>query len=267
MANQAGGQIISTQFGEVQLLEPSADLIQAIRAITPFGMVHNEPPEQGADYGLVMQCGQLELFGVRQQAEPRPYQASLSKQYDHNILIAHSLAAYRQAGFAGLFLPCSYLTVRHRPLFESGIAYFGYPSPQGRECNEYPFGSTFDERFGYGFTTMMTEFMRALQQSSHTTGIPLPPPVGLNVRYRSQLGYLDFGFMLVGSQVVCLKTHIMPETDLAWTALRETGITTVFHLPCLPAAIEAAQLPLAKPGAELNGDLLPQPGLPPADAK
>ena len=61
-----------------------------------------------------------------------------------------------------------------------------------------------------------------------------------------QLGYLEFGFLLVGSQVVCLKTRIAHD-DLAWTALRETGITSVFYLPCLPAAIEEAQLPLAKP--------------------
>jgi hypothetical protein len=43
-----------------------------------------------------------------------------------------------------------------------------------------------------------------------------------------------------------VPTRIM-DNDLTWTTLRETGITTVFHLPCLPAAIEEAQLPLAKP--------------------
>jgi hypothetical protein len=42
--------------------------------------------------------------------------------------------------------------------------------------------------------------------------------------------------------------------------LRETGITSVFHLPCLPAAIEEAQLPLAKPAAGEAG-LRPESGV------
>ena len=85
--------------------------------------------EQGADYGLVMQCGKLELLGVRQQPEDASYEQCLRAQEDNNILIAHSLAGYLKAGFAGLFLPCTYLVAKNPPLFQSGIAYFGYPSP------------------------------------------------------------------------------------------------------------------------------------------
>ena len=251
---------VATQFGEVTLLAPPPELVQAIRDFLPFGLIHNDPPEQGADYGLVMQCGELELLGVRQQPEDASYEQCLRAQEDNNILIAHSVAGYLKAGFSGLFLPCTYLTTKKRPLFQSGIAYFGYPSPHGRESHEFTFGSTFDGQFGHGFTVMATEFMRALTQSSAATGIPLPPPKGLNVRYRRQLGYLEFGFLLVGSQVVCLKTRIA-DNDLAWTALRETGITTVFHLPCLPAAIEEAQLPLAKPSGAGEASLRPESGV------
>jgi len=238
---------VSTQFGEVALLEPPAELLQNIRSFLPFGLIQNNPPEQGADYGLVMQCGEFELMGVRQQPEDDTYERCQGTQMDNNVLIAHCLAEYLQAGFSGLFLPCTYLTAKKRSLFQSGIAYFGYPSLLGRERLEYPFESAFDGQFGHGFTAMLTVFMRSLQHSAKATRLPLAPPVGLNVRYRQQLGYLDFGFMLVGSQVVCLKTVIAPESDLSWTALRENGITSVYHLRCLPAAIEAAQLPLAKP--------------------
>jgi hypothetical protein len=243
-------KIISTQFGEVTALEPPAELLQTIRSFFPFGLIHNDPPEQGADFGIVMQCGELELLGVRQQPADCSYPESLLLQRDNNILIAHALAAYLEAGFSGLLLPCAYIATKKPPLFESGIAYFGYPSLLGRECQEHPFESSFDGQFGHGFTTMMTTFMRALQQSSLATSLPLPPPVHLNVRRRRQLGYLDLGFMLVGTQVVCLKTRLDPEHDLAWLALRETGIPTVFHLPCQPAAIETAQLTLAKPPGE-----------------
>jgi len=247
---------ISTQFGDVTLLEPPAELLQTIRSFLPFGLIHNSPPEQGADYGLVMECGELELLGIRQQAEPLPYPLSLQVQEDNNILIAHSLADYLKAGFSGLLLPCTYLATCPRSLFESGVAYFGYPALTGRECQEFPFGSAFDGQFGHGFTVMMSEFMRSLRQSSAATGLPLPPPVGLNIRYRRQLGYLELGFMLVGSNVVCLKTKIATRNDLTWTALRETGITTVYHVPSLPAAIEEAQLPLAKPAGEKDANIL-----------
>jgi hypothetical protein len=239
---------IATQFGKVTLLEPPAELLATIRSYLPFGLIHNNPPEQGADYGLVMRCGEMELLGVRQQPEDAPYEQCLGVQADNNILIAHSLASYLKAGFSGLFLPCTYLKATRSTLFQSGIAYFGYSSPHGRECQEYSFEGAFDGQFGHGFTVMLTEFMRGLPPSAAVTGIPLPPPKGLNVLYRGQLGYLDFGFMVVGSQVVCLKLHIATANDLTWTALAETGITTVFHLPCLPAIITEAELPLAKPG-------------------
>ena len=242
-----GMNTIATQFGTVTLLPPPVELVQAIRSYLPFGLIHNQPPEQGADYGLVMECGGLELLGIRQEAAPLPYPASRGMQADNNVLIAHSLADYLKSGFSGLFLPCTYHTPRQHELYESGIAYFGYPTLTGRECQEFPFGSAFDGQFGHGCTAMVTEFMRALRQSAVATGLPLAPPVGLNVRYRKQLGYLEFGFLLVGSQVVCLKTRLAPYHDLAWTALAETGITTVYHLACLPAAITEAELPLAKP--------------------
>lgn len=260
---------IATQFGEVTLLEPPPELLQAIRAFLPFGLIHNVPPEAGADYGLVMQCAGLELFGVRQQAEALPYLVSTRAQEDNNILIAHSLAGYLKAGYGGLFLPCTYFTPNQRPLFESGIAYFGYPSASGRECQETARAGAFDEQFGRGFTAMLTGFMHALRQSSVDTKLPLPPPVGLNVRYRHQLGYLEFDYMVVGSQVVCLKTVLAPETDLTWTALRETGITTVFHLPCQPAVInDPAQMPLAKPAGagEVGRQPTHRPSAPPPPA-
>jgi hypothetical protein len=254
MANELAPALrtITTQFGDVTLLKPPAELLQSIRSFLPFGFIHNDPPERGVDFGLVMRCGDMELMGVRQQPEDAPYEQCLLLQEDNNILVAHAMAGYLKAGFSGLLLPCTYLTPKKRQMFQSGFAYFGCPSPQGREFLEHPFGSTFDGQFGHGFTVMLTEFMRALHHSSAATGLPLLPPVSLNVRYRGQLGYLEFGFMLVGSQVVCLKTHINPKRDLAWTALRETGITRVFHLPCQPAVIEEAQLSLAKPGASMS---------------
>ena len=71
---------IPTRFGEVTVLDPPAELLQAIRSFLPFGLIRNDPPEHGADYGLVMECGKQQMLAVRQQPEDRPYKQSLHAQ-------------------------------------------------------------------------------------------------------------------------------------------------------------------------------------------
>jgi hypothetical protein len=93
---------------------------------------------------------------------------------------------------------------------------------------------------------MMTSFIRALQQSSRKTGITLSRPIGLDVRYRLQLGSLGFGFMVVGPHIVCLKTDVVPDRDPVWTVLRGTGVSEVFYIPSIPAAINEDQLSISK---------------------
>ena len=146
-------------------------------------------------------------------------------------------------------MPCNYIRAKEGGQFESGIAYFGYPSAEGREHLDFPYENSFDGQFGHGFTTMMLAFIRALQGSSRTTGITLPRPVGLDVRYRLELGSLGMGFLIVGSQIACLKT-VVSEQDPVWTVLRSTGISEVFHVPSLPAAIGEDELPVAKSAAQ-----------------
>jgi hypothetical protein len=239
---------LQTPQGEVKLLAPPVELLRAIRSFLPFGAIRYVPPERDADFGLVMQCGEQELFAVKQQPVDCDEQQSKVSFQSNKILIAHSLAAYLTHGFSGLFTPCAYLRTKDAGRFEAGIAYFGCPSPHGREVQESPFESSFDGQFGHGFTTMMTSFIRALQESSRVTGITLSRPIGLDVRYRLQLGTLDFGFMVVGPHVVCLKT-IVSKCDPTWTAIRDTGISEVFHVPSVPAAITKADLQTAKPNA------------------
>ncbi len=162
------------------------------------------------------------------------------------ILIAHSLVSYRAAGFSGLLMPCPHIRKKGPDLVESGIAYIGAPDPQGIECLDRPFEPSFDGQFGHGFTTMMTTFIRALQHSSRESGISLCTCIGLDVRPRSHLETLGFGFMVIEGTIVCLKTHVS-ENDPVWTILRATGITELYHVPSIPAGIDEADLAVAKP--------------------
>jgi hypothetical protein len=93
---------------------------------------------------------------------------------------------------------------------------------------------------------MMVSFLGAVQESSEQTGITLPPAIGLEVRPRTQLGSLGFGFMVIGPHVVCLKTAISAD-DPVWATLHSVGIAEVYHLPSVPMTIEQSQLAVAKP--------------------
>jgi len=237
---------VQTPQGEVRLLDPSVELLRAIRTFLPFGAVRYVPPQEGADFGLVMQCGPHEIYGVKQQPVDCDEPQSWVSYEANSILIAHSLASYRTLGFTGLFMPCAYIRNKDAGRCESGIAYFGFPSPRGRESLEYPWEPAYDRQFGQGFTTMMTGFIRSLQESSRDTGITLSQPIGLDVCRRLQLGTLGFGFMVIGPHIICVKT-LISERDPVWTVLRVTGVTEVFHVPSIPAAISEDELPAAKP--------------------
>lgn len=240
--------IVSTPQGDVKLLPPPVGLLRTIRFFMPFGAVRYHPPQHGADFGLVMKCGDQEVRTVKQQPPDCDERQALVNFQAHNVLIAHSLAEYLRNGFTGVFMPCVYRREKGEGLYEAGITYFGYPSVHGQESQEYPFEEAFDGEFGHGFTTMMTAFIRSMQASAKETGITLAPPVGLDVRNRSQVGALGFGFMVVGQHVLCLKTVITAQ-DPAWVALRSTGIKEVYHAPAVPAAIPEELLHTAKPQA------------------
>ncbi len=239
---------IQTPQGTVKLNPPTSELMHTIRALLPFGAVGFRDPQGKVKYGIVMQCGERELRAVKQQPPDCDEQTSVVCYEANSILIAHSLSGYLKHGFSGVFLPCAYLRKKEGGRTEAGIAYFGFPSANGREAQEYPYEPAYDRDFGHGFTKMMTSFIRALQQSSKETGITLSPCIGLDLRRRMQLGSLGFGFMLFGSHVVCLKTTLS-EQDPVWTALRSTGIAEVFHIPSVPTTINEDQLQISRPTA------------------
>jgi hypothetical protein len=238
---------INTPQGQLELLAPPADVLRSIRSLLPFGIVRFPNAHEGAHYGLVMQCGDKEVYGVKQQPVPCDKKQGRVAHTANSILIAHSIAGYLRTGFSGVFMPSAYVRKKDAGMVESGIAYFGAPSPQGIEAQS-PSGTSYDRVFGSGFTTMMTSFIHALKQSSRDTRIGLFQPIGLDVRPRLHFGTLGFGFMVVGPHVVCLKCHVS-EQDPVWTVLRGTGICRLYHLPSVPLAIEESQLPTAKPSA------------------
>jgi hypothetical protein len=238
--------IVNTPQGAVTLLPPTRELLQTIHDLLPMGIVGIQPPDHGVSFGVVMQCEDRELWAIKQQPVECSHDQAPTSYTANALLVAGSFHRYLQRGFAGLLLPCPYMRDKGAKGVEAGIAYFAYPSAAGREtttCIEIP---AFDGQFGKGFTVMLTGFIEDLNATSAETGITLFTTLGLDPRPRLQLGTIAFSFMVVGPDLVCLKTRITEE-DPSWTMLRSTGIDCVYHVPSLPYAISDKDLRITKP--------------------
>jgi hypothetical protein len=233
--------IVKTPQGPVKLRPPEPAQLRALTALLPLGAVQYSKPFNGAEYGVVMKCGDKEALAVKQQQVEVPAEKAGTCFTANNILIALSLRAYVENGFAGLMMPCAYLRDKGARGVEAGIAYFGAPDPKGKEALDFPHRDAFDNQFGTGFTVMLSGSIRAIQTASRTSSITLQQPIGLDLRPRSALGTLGFGFLVHGALIYCLKTQVR-ENDPIWTAIRSTGIDDIIHLPSVPAEIRPDEL-------------------------
>ena len=240
---------IQTRHGTVTLVTPAPELLRQVRQFLPFGAVRFLPPQENADFGIVMQCGEREVWAVKQQPPDTPKEWQGDCWGSTGMLIAKAIRQYLSSGIAGLLMPCAYIREKGGDRQEIGFAYFGQPCPNGAEALEHPFEGAWDHQHGHGFTTMLTHFIRALQQASRDTGLTLQGCIGLDHRPRLALGRLGFGFAIIGRHVLCLKTRIGP-AEPVWDILGEDGITEVVHIPSIPLAIEEKDLPTAKPPPE-----------------
>ncbi|HVK58459.1 MAG TPA: hypothetical protein VM735_06755 [Candidatus Kapabacteria bacterium] len=240
---------ITTPQGELQLVPAPAKLLSTINSFLPFGVYGFKTPQNGANYGIAMQCGDQEVFCIKQQPVDCDEEHGSLLYKAHSWLIAHSIGGYLRNGFSGLLMPCAYIRQKEAGKVEPGIAYFGVPSPHGRESQEFPFDELFDPQFGHGFKTMMMSFIRELQQSSIEKRIPLFQTIGLDMRPRLHLGSLGFGFMVVGPHVVCLQPRVTDGSPI-WESLRCAGIAEVFHMPSIPLEIASDLRKAERPTSE-----------------
>lgn len=240
-------QAIETQHGAVGLKKISNDLFKKIRKLLPYGIVGLKSADsEEIEYGIVMQCGEAEVFGIKlQPVDCDQEQAKIAMQAN-TILITDAIPRYLKSHYSGVLIPMPYLRDKG-DRYESGIALFIFPNPEGPEAREdITHSGGFDNRFGAGCTAMLTAFVRALQASSKETGITLYPVIGTEPRPRMQLGSLSFGYLVAGNQVVAIKPTIT-DRDVTWTILYDAGITEVELMPSRPFAIKPSDLAVSKP--------------------
>jgi hypothetical protein len=239
---------VKTPQGPVELCGPEPAQLRALRELLPLGAVQYSHKPNGARFGVVMKCGDKEAFAVKQQPVEVPHESGQTCFITNGLLIALSLRVYIENGFSGYMMPCAYMRNKGKKGVEAGIAYFGAPDPNGKEALDFLHDNAFDNHFGTGFTIMLTKLTRAVVAASRDSGLTLQQPIGFDLRPRSALETLGFGFMIHGPLIYCLKTHVS-EDDPVWTVLRSTGIEHVIHIPSVPAEISPEELTIAKPSA------------------
>jgi hypothetical protein len=242
---------IHTLQGPITVRQPTPGILRAIRSLLPYGAFRFPHPYRGADYGIVMKCGERELQAVVQLAPDSGEQDCLANMEADSTLIAHALPRYLAHGFTGIMMPAPFMRPMGRGRYESGIAYFAFPSPSGIESREQGRQESFDPRFGHGFTTMMTAFTGALHGSSRETEIGMSQVIGVEERAWSRLGMVDCAFLVVGSRVVWLKSEL-PAEDPLWMTLRAAGVTEMFHMGSFQSAVAGDDLAVTKPADDID---------------
>jgi len=242
-------QSIETVSGTVELNKIGSDLFKEIRKQLPYGIVGLKSADSdNLEFGLVMQCGDDEVFGIKLQPVDCDQEQAEFAMQANTILIADAIPRYLQSQYSGLLIPMPYIRDKSGT-FESGIALFIFPNPDGPEAwEDIPHAGGYDNRFGTGCTAMLTAFVRALKSSAKETGIPLYKVMGMDPRPRMHLGSLNFGYLIAGDKVVAIKTTIT-DRDITCGILRKAEITEVELMPSRAFGIKPTDLAISKPEA------------------
>ncbi|MBS1738286.1 MAG: hypothetical protein JSS98_17020 [Bacteroidetes bacterium] len=237
--------LIQTSRGSIDIQKPDTPTLERLQSLLTFGVFPFKQTFHGADFGIVMQCGEKEVYCLKQQPiEVEEKQAHINFQM-HHIMIMDAYCRYIKLGFSGAYLASPYLRQRNNGLWETGVSHFIFPS-DNEKASEKSFGRAYDSRFGNGATNMFMAFVDCFKQAFSESNLPMPQYFGIDIRPRSHLKSLAMYFMLSGSDVFCLRPNLREKEDVAWAILVNGGINTVFHLPSLPMTIDETDLNKAK---------------------
>jgi hypothetical protein len=237
---------IQTTKGSINIQNPETVMLKRLQNLLTYGIMPFEQTFDGANFGVVMQCGEQEVYCLKQQ--PLELERERAERLFHlqHFMIMDAYCRYIKLGFSGAYLASPYLRQRDNGLWEAGVSHFIFPSENEISYSEQRFSKAYDNIFGNGATNMFIGFVDCFKQAFAETKLTMPQYLGIDVRSRSHIQNLAMYFMALGSDILCLRSNLREKEDVAWTILANEGIEKVFHLPSLPMTINESDLNTAK---------------------
>lgn len=237
---------IQTTKGSLEIRKTDTTTLKKLQNILTFGVLPLEETFNGADFGFVMQCGEQEVFCLKlQPLEMEREQAEQLFQTQH-IMIIDAYVRYIKLGFSGAYLASPYIRQRDNGLWEAGVSHFIFPPNKKTSLWGTLFVKAYDKQFGNGATNMFLAFVDCFKQAFAEAKLTMPQYFGIDIRSRSHLENLAMYFMILDSDVFCLRANLREQEDFAWTILADGGIDKVYHLPAVPMTIDESDLNDAK---------------------
>jgi hypothetical protein len=239
---------IQTAKGSIEIQKTDAEIVRQLQTCLRFGIMPFKQTFNNADFGVIMQCGEEEVYCIKQQPlEVERKQAEQLFQLQH-IMIMDTYCKYIKIGFSGAYLASPYLRQRENGLWEAGVSHFIFPTDSDSEkiYSEKSIAKAYDNYFGNGATNMYMAFIDCFKQVINESKITMPEYLGTDLRPRSHMQSLALYFMVFGSDVYCLRPNLREKEDIAWTILAKEGIQKVYHLPSLPMTINEQDIEKAK---------------------
>ena len=228
---------IQTNKGTVELFEPSNETIRRLNELMPYGITRLNQVVDGANYGIVMKNGEKDVFCLKQQPLEIEREDAERQFQLHHFMIVEAYCQYLKSGFSGAYLSAPYLRQRNNGLWESGVSHFIFPSKTNKATLEKSSRTAYDNDFGNGATEMLFSFVECFKKSFSESKITMPRYFGLDVRTRSHLQGLAMNFMVLDSQIICLRPNLREKEDVAWTIFASQGIQKVCYLPSVPLTV------------------------------
>jgi hypothetical protein len=227
--------IIRTDCGDLTVLEPPRSRVDALRDALPMGAMLISEHTYGAKYGIVMQCGMQEVYGVWHKSIALPKGLAMQELNKFVHLTSLAIPQYLESGFSGVLMPIPCMK-QQGDLYVVGIAYFGAPCLHGLETYGLDSSATWDSQLGTGFSRMLYAFSSAISDAQRERGLETHPSVGFDCVPRLSMGNLFFGKAIHAGDIFLLQ-KVLAQEDPCLTILRCIGINQVYHLPSVPFAI------------------------------